>query len=110
MAKKGSQSKRVVIATRANDAYRALRENRYQPRALHLRDLEPGFALLLLWCEIEQMLKLLRYFDKIKDDWPEKLNFIRSSWGPLRRIKGIDAEAYTVVLGLKIVLCGNSEM
>ncbi|MBO2569370.1 hypothetical protein [Shewanella algae] len=99
MAKKGNKSKKAVIATRANEAYVALKNNRYQARASRLIDIEPGFALLLLWCEVEQMLKLIRYSDKIKDGWPDKLNFIRSSWGPLKRIKGIDAVAYEIVLG-----------
>jgi hypothetical protein len=98
MAKKKAQV-RVKLSPNAYAAYRELDSGKYTARANRLRKTEVGFGLLLLWNVVEMMLKLIRYNDKLKDGWPDKLNFINANWEPLKRIKGLNATAYNNILG-----------
>ena len=91
--------KRTILPKRANDSYQSLREDKYLVRAKKIFPMEPGFALLLLWCKLEILLKLNRYNTHIKEPWPDKLYFIRANWGPLAHIKSLDKEAYNLILG-----------
>jgi hypothetical protein len=90
---------RVKLRPNAYAAYREIENGRYKTRASRLHKIEAGFGLLLLWNVVEMMLKVIRYNDKIKDGWPDILNFINANWGPLKRIKSIDAKAYQNILG-----------
>lgn len=93
------KKKNVRLSTKAYTAFKEIEEEKFISRSEKLLDSESGFALLLLWCQIEMMLKVIRYGDKIKYGWPSELNFIRASWAPLNRIKGINKAAYENILG-----------
>ncbi len=93
--------KKVRLNHHAYEAFNEIERGKLVVRAEKLRILEPGFGLLLLWCQIEMMLKLIRYYDKIKDGWPDKLCFINAKWSPLSRIKGINKGSYENILGSK---------
>lgn len=97
MAKSKQSASR--LSNHAYAAYRSLEDGRHIQRANNLRKTEPSFGLLLLWNVIEMQLKLIRYHDRIKDGWPDKLNFMNASWGPLNRIKSIDKNKYSKILG-----------
>ncbi|WP_301869074.1 hypothetical protein [Bacteroides caecimuris] len=44
---------------------------------------EYGYAILNIWNRIEATLKLLHYYDDIKEKYPEKLN---TKWGFLKKL------------------------
>ena len=94
-----TKRKASKLSPQAYTAFTALADDRLVQRANKLKNFEPTFGLLLLWNLIELQLKVIRYNDKIKNGWPDKLNFITSSWSPLKRIKGIDKNKYINVLG-----------
>ncbi|MFM5148275.1 hypothetical protein [Aeromonas rivipollensis] len=90
-------SERTVIPTRAHEALRQSNDTRYKSRVNQLWEAkEYAFALLVIWCQIETRLKLIRYHDKIKDGWPDKLNFIRKTWGPLARLAAENVDYYAI--------------
>ncbi len=90
-------TKRSRLHERAYVSFKLLEEQRYQARATRLFDEEPSLAVFLLWCNIEVLLRLHKYHHKIQEPWPDKLGFIRASWGPLKHIKGLDADAYNAI-------------
>ncbi|MEZ8465422.1 hypothetical protein AB6D04_14270 [Vibrio splendidus] len=90
-------TKRSILHKRAYSSFKLLEEQRYQIRATRLIDDEPSLAVLLLWCNIEVLLRLHKYHHKIQDNWPEKLVFITANWEPLKHIKGLDADAYNAI-------------
>ena len=61
---------------------------------------EYGFALLLRFVQIEASLKILRYWQKAKDGWPDRLDFLRANWAPLRDLKAADPSKYDSVIGV----------
>jgi hypothetical protein len=88
-------NKRTVIPQKASEALKRCDGSGYKHRVNKLWEAEEyAFALLVLWCQIETRLKLIRYHDKIKDDWPDKLNFIRRTWGPLKRLAEENQDHY----------------
>lgn len=89
--------KRSRLHERAYASFKLLEKQRYQARATRLFDEEPSLAVFLLWCNIEVLLRLHKYHHKIQEPWPDKLGFIRASWGPLKHIKGLDADAYNAI-------------
>ena len=90
-------TKRSRLHERAYASFKLLEDQRYQARATRLFDEEPSLAVFLLWCNIEVLLRLHKYHHKIQEPWPDKLGFIRASWGPLKHIKGLDADAYNAI-------------
>ncbi|MDW3057868.1 hypothetical protein [Vibrio sp. 1978] len=90
-------SKQSGLHQRAYSSLKLLDEQRYQARASRLFTQEPSLAVLLLWCNIEVLLRLHKYHHKIQDGWPDKLVFIRANWGPLKHIKGLDVDAYNAI-------------
>lgn len=77
----------VKLHARANEALNRVNDTSYKTHINKLwSEKEYAFALLVLWCQIETRLKLIRYFDKVKDGWPDKLTFIRKDWAPLKRL------------------------
>ena len=46
---------------------------------------EQSFAILLYWNRVEALLKVLRYFDNIDKEYPDKLDFINLNWGVLKK-------------------------
>jgi len=74
-------------------------ESNFKQRAKKLESIgESGFAIILYWNQIEAALKLIRYYDRIKDGWPNELVFIRATWKPLQELKGSDPAKYELVL------------
>lgn len=90
-------TQRSRLHKRAYASFKLLDEQRYLARASRLIDSEPSLAVMLLWCKIEVLLRLHKYYHKIQEDWPDKLVFIRSDWGPLKHIKGLDSNAYNSI-------------
>lgn len=77
-------SKRTTIHPKAIEALKRCGDTSYKSRVNKLWTAEEhAFALLTIWCQIEMRLKLIRYLGRIKEDWPDKLDFIRKNWGPL---------------------------
>ena len=60
---------------------------------------EFGFALLLRFVQIEAALKVLRYWQRAKDGWPDRLDFLKASWTPLRDLKAADSLSYASLIG-----------
>lgn len=96
----GEQTKMgIKLAQRAYNAFKLVNDTSFKPRAKRLALIhERGLALILYWNQIETALKLIRYYDRIKDDWPNELSFIRTSWKPLRELKGSDPAKYDLIL------------
>lgn len=90
-------TKRSLLRKEAYTSFKLLEEQRYQARATRILDEEPSLAVFLLWCNIEVLLRLLKYHHKIQEPWPKKLDFIRPNWGPLKHIKGINSDAYDTI-------------
>lgn len=90
---------RVKLHHKAYEAFRLIERGKHQTRAYRIKDIEAGFALLLLWNLIELLLKLARYNEKIKDEWPNQLDFINARWSVLARIKHLNLNAYNITFG-----------
>lgn len=63
---------------------------------------EFGFALMLLWNQIESAIKLVRYYDRISDGWPDNLDFLRASWKPLKELRNKDPNSYRLIFGKEV--------
>ena len=57
------------------------------------------FAILLYWNRVEALLKVLRYFDNIDKEYPDKLFFINLNWGVLKKANENDPMKYAAILG-----------
>lgn len=90
-------TKRSRLCDQAYVSFKLLEEQRYKTRASRIFDEEPSLAVFLLWCNIEVLLRLHKYHYKIQESWPDKLDFIRVNWGPLKHINGLDANAYNAI-------------
>ncbi len=90
-------TKRSRLHDQAYVSFKLLEEQRYQARATRIFHEEPSLAVFLLWCNIEVLLRLHKYHHKIQEPWPDKLGFIRASWGPLKHIKGLNNDAYNAI-------------
>jgi len=87
------------LAQRAYDANRLIEDSSFKQRAQKLGSIgERGFALILYWNQIETALKLMYYDYKIKDGWPDKLNFLGTTWKPLQNLKEDNLAKYNLVL------------
>lgn len=60
---------------------------------------EFGFALLLRFVQLEAALKILRYWHRAKDGWPDTLSFLQANWTPLRDLKAADPLGYASLIG-----------
>lgn len=85
------------LHTQAYESFKLLEEQKYETRATHIFNCEPSLAVFLLWCNIEVLLRLNKYYDKIQDPWPDNLSFIHANWRPLKHIKGINVDAYNAI-------------
>lgn len=89
----------IKLTRRVHDAFNLIQDTSFKLRAKNLLLIgEQGFALIFYWNQIEAALKLIRYFDRIKDGWPNELFFIRSTWKPLQELKRSDPTKYELVL------------
>lgn len=97
-----SVMKKVNISNKARSAVKDLNnlksECRLRAENLSGND-ENGFALLLYWGRIELSIKLIRYFYKIQDGWPDNLSFINSRWGILSDLKSNNLCYYNATFG-----------
>lgn len=91
---------RTKLSQKAHDAIKLSGRQDYKKRAnsMELID-ERGFALILYWNQIEAALKVIRYNYAIKDGWPDKLNFLGTTWKPLQDMKKGNIHNYDLVLG-----------
>lgn len=60
---------------------------------------EFGFALLLRFVQLEAALKIIRYWERAKDGWPDRLDFLHANWKPLRDLKATDKSKYDTLIG-----------
>lgn len=87
------------LTPKAYSARRIIEGTEYKQRANALEKIdERGFALILYWNQIEAALKLTRYGYDI-ERWPDKLDFLRSNWGPLKRLKNDSSANYDLIFG-----------
>lgn len=63
------------------------------------RGAEYGFALLLRFIQLEAALKVLRYWQRAKDRWPDRLCFFDARWTPLRDLKAENPARYAILIG-----------
>lgn len=76
------------LAQRAYDANKLIEDVSFKQRTKQLESIgEQGFALILYWNQIETALKLMRYGYAIKDGWPDKLDFLGTTWKQLQNLK-----------------------
>lgn len=88
------------LAQRAYDAMTLSKDSTYKRRSADLASVgERGFALMIYWNQIESALKLIKYYEHVKDGWPEKLKFICGTWKPIRVLREIDFESCELILG-----------
>jgi len=74
------------LASKAVEAFKFLQDTTtsYSARVEALEGYrEYGYAILNIWNRIEATLKLLHYYDEIKEKYPEKLN---TQWGFLKKV------------------------
>ena len=92
----------VKLSSKAYSALRLVESTEYKRRVIALEKIEEkGFALILYWNQIEAALKLARYGYDI-EKWPDRLNFLRANWGPLKRLKKISASKYDQIFGTTV--------
>jgi len=91
--------KRITLPAKAVNALSLVDPEDAQQRVQRLWDIhEYSLGLLVIWRRAESLLKLIRYYDRIKDGWPDDLNFIIRTWRPLARIYAIDPRKYNEAL------------
>ena len=91
------------LAQRAYDAIKLSKDSTYKHRGSQLASIgERGFALLVYWNQIEIALKLIQYYEHVKDGWPETLKFVCGAWKPVRILKEIDHLNCELVLGRSV--------
>lgn len=89
----------VKLSSKAYSALRVIECTEYKQRAIALEQIEEwSFALILYWSQIEAALKLARYGYDI-EKWPDRLDFLRSNWGPLKRLKSNSSSKYDQIFG-----------
>jgi hypothetical protein len=89
------------LAQKAYGAFRLLEDTAFKQRAKSLESIEEfSYALILYWNQIEAALKLMRYGYCIQYGWPDKLDFIRATWVPLKRLKISQCDHYEIILGV----------
>lgn len=94
------KNKRIRLATKAYSAFKILKSNTLNKRSADLQSIgDYSLSLLMIWIEIEALLKLLRYYDKISDEYPKDLKFINKNWRILKHIYNADNKKYDLILG-----------
>lgn len=94
------------LAQKAYGAIRLIEDFSFKQRARKLESMgERGFALILYWNQIEMALKLIRYGYDIKDGWPDKLDFLGTTWKPLQTLKIGNRIKYDLALS-----CSNNSL
>lgn len=61
---------------------------------------EFGFAILLHFVQLEAALKIIRYWERATDGWPDNFGFLNANWGPLRDLKAEDRPKYDSLIGV----------
>ena len=87
------------MSAKCKRAYEILTNTRWLGRIEQCEGIsEFGFALLLHYVQLEAALKVIRYWDRIEDGWPDQVK-IHASWKPLRDLKALDKNKYDLVIG-----------
>lgn len=87
------------INTKCKRAYEILTDTRWLGRIQQCEGIsEFGFALLLHYVQLEAALKVIRYWDRLEDGWPDQIK-INANWKPLRDLKALDRSKYDLVIG-----------
>lgn len=92
-----------AISKKAISCANLVNQQSYKPRSSEFMKIgEFGFALILYWNQIESAIKLIRYYDRISDGWPDNLDFLRASWKPLKELRNKDPNSYKLIFGKEI--------
>jgi len=90
------------LLTRAYQAFKVVKNNELNKRRLAQHSIgDYSLSLLLIWIEIETILKLLRYYEKMANGYPNNLSFINRNWLVLKNIYNANNNKYELVLGHK---------
>jgi len=82
---------------------RLSKDSTYKRRGADLASIgERGFALMIYWNQIEIALKLIQYYEHVKDGWPETLKFVCGTCKPIRILKGVDLASCELVFGSSV--------
>ncbi len=93
---------RVKLATKAYHAFKVIKGAKLSERKSALHSVgDYSFSLLLIWIEIESVLKLLRYYEKMTLEYPRDLRFINRNWLVLKNLYAADCTKYELILGSK---------
>lgn len=91
------------LAQRAYDAIKLSKDSTYKRRGTQLASIgECGFALMIYWNQIEIALKLIKYYEHVKDGWPETLKFVCGTWKPIQTLKGINSTNCELVFSCSV--------
>jgi len=86
------------LSTKSIRALKNVYDLSYKSRVQQLEGIsEYGFSILLYWNKIEALIKLLKYYENIEKDYPDKLSFINRSWGILKKLHKLNSNNYIVV-------------
>ncbi|OQK17586.1 hypothetical protein AU255_06865 [Methyloprofundus sedimenti] len=88
----------IRLSTKAMTALRNVYDPSFKIRTKKLEDIqEYSFSILLYWNQIESLIKLLKYYKKIDEEYPDKLNFINRSWGILKNLHQANSNNYIII-------------
>jgi hypothetical protein len=94
------KKERVRLSTKAITALKNSYDTKFKNRAEKLENIgEYSFSIILYWNRLEALLKALYYYKNIKDDYPDRLNFINRNWSVLKNAYNYDPENYCKILG-----------
>ncbi|MBI3285552.1 MAG: hypothetical protein HYZ65_12000 [Burkholderiales bacterium] len=89
-----------ILSQKSYDSIKVINDAEIRERIEELKIAgEFGFALLLRWNQIEAAIKIIRYFERIKDGWPDELNFLGTTWKVLQDARNEDIENFQLMLG-----------
>lgn len=92
-----------VLSKKAISCVNLINQQSYKLRSCAFMEIgEFGFSLILYWNQIESLIKVIRYYDRISEGWPDNLDFLRASWKPLKELRSEDLDNYQLVFGKEV--------
>jgi hypothetical protein len=90
----------IRLGSKVTKAFENIYDPQYKNRIKKLEKVdEYSFAILIYWNIVEALLKVLKYYDKIDQEYPDKLNFISRRWRILKYPSINNSEYYKLILG-----------
>lgn len=102
----------TTLSEKAISSSKLINQQDCKSRSIAFEEIgEFGFSLILYWNQIESLIKLIRYYDRVSEGWPDKLHFLRASWKPLKLLYDGDHVQYKLVFGKEqSCLCGLRDL